>query len=150
MSSRLTTQRDQQFLGMLAGYRCSGGLNRARDVSRWLEDSNRHRPGTLARWVAHNEVIHLDWQMHTWLPMFQFDTEALVPRVTVGLVLLELQSTFDNWQMAQWFATTNTALEGRSPAEMLGTDPARVVDVARRVGPRPLPHAETKLAMSLR
>lgn len=130
-AAELQLVRDEQFLGMLAGFRRSGGLNRAQDVSNWLEDGAHHKPETLKRWMAHNEVIHFDWHLRTWLPMFQFDVAALAPRVAVGLVLIELHDAFDNWAVAQWFAQPNSVLEGRNPAEVLGAEPGLVIEAAR-------------------
>lgn len=131
--------RDASFIGMLTSFRRSGGLDRAHNVSQWLECSRHHKPGTLARWMAHDEVIHFEWAGCTWLPMFQFDIPAMTPRVAVGLVLIELDRAFDNWGMAQWFAMPNSTLQGGSPAEVLGSNPAQVLEAARmercRVGP---------------
>lgn len=124
--------RDRQFLFMLAGFRRSGGLSRAHDVSSWLERGDRQHGGTLESWVAHNEVIHFDWQHQNWLPMFQFDMVATAPHVAVGLVLIEFNGVFSNWEIAQWFANPNSALDGRNPAGVLGNDPSLVIDAARR------------------
>lgn len=128
----LLMDRDELFLGLLAGFRRSGGLIRAHDVGGWLEGGAGHKAGTLGRWMAHNGVIHFDWQFWTWLPMFQFDTAAMAPRVAVGLALIELDGLFDNWGMAQWFASPNATLEGRNPAAAMSADPGLVIEAARR------------------
>ena len=124
--------RDVQFLSLLAGFRRSGGLDRAHDVAVWLEGSTGPKVGTLAKWMANNDVIHFDWQLRTWLPKFQFDMATRAPHVAVGLVLIELESRFEHRDVAQWFASPSAALDGRIPAEVLSTDPALVVDAARQ------------------
>ena len=132
--------RDLQFLSMLAAFRSSGGIDRAAQVEKWLEAnasanvgaSVGANTGALARWMAHKDVIHFDWQLHTWLPMFQFAVATRVPLVAVGLVLIEFDGRFDHWDIARWFARPSPALGGRTPAEVLTSDPALVIDAARQ------------------
>lgn len=124
--------RDVQFLSLLAGFRRSGGLDRAHDVGIWLEGHTGPKVGTLARWMANNDVIHFDWQLQTWLPMFQFDATTRAPHVAVGLVLIEFESRFEHRDVAQWFATPSSALGGGIPAAVLSADPALVIDAARQ------------------
>ena len=124
--------RDVQFLNMLVAFRRSGGLDRATHVDKWLEANAGAKVGTLARWMAHKEVIHFEWKLQTWLPMFQFGMATRVPLVAVGLVLIEFDGSFDHWDIAQWFARSSPALGGRKPAEVLSSDPAVVIDAARQ------------------
>jgi hypothetical protein len=141
---------DEQFLELLGGFRRSGGVNCAHDVGHWLEDGTRHQPGTLSRWMAHDEVIHFEWQTRHWLPMFQFDFTAKAPRVAIGLVLIEWGGAFDPWRMARWFASAHPALEGRNPAEVLCADPGLVIDLARHDGPCASPQPCARPALGLR
>lgn len=95
-------------------------------------DGNRyHAVGTLERWRAHDDVIHFEWQQQVWLPIFQFYLTAMSPRVAVGLVLIEFAGVLPNWEIAQWFATPNSALDGNRPAEILGANPGLVIEAAR-------------------
>ncbi len=126
-----SVDRDVQFLSMLAAFRSSGGIDRAAQVEKWLNANAGAKLSALARWMAHKDVIHFDWQRQTWLPMFQFGVATRAPLVAVGLVLIEFDGSFDHWDIAQWFARPSPALGGRKPAEVLSCDPAMVIDAAR-------------------
>jgi hypothetical protein len=124
--------RDEQFVQMLDDYRGSGGLSRSGDISGLLEGAGRQTVGTVGRWMANKAVIHFEWQCLTWLPRFQFDMVARMPRAAVALVVAELGDSLDNWGMALWFAKPSSVLKGRVPADALPADPALVIEAARR------------------
>ena len=96
-------QLDEQFIGMLNGYRGSGGLARPPEV---LALFNRWRgadAATLERCIVDREVICFEWQSQPWIPMFQFDRLCLGPNVKPTLVfgryaLIERV----RWQPATW------------------------------------------------
>jgi hypothetical protein len=46
-------------------------------------------------------------------------------------VAAELACAFDGWALAQWFATPNSWLAGRTPVEAIGDYPADVFHAAR-------------------
>jgi hypothetical protein len=46
-------------------------------------------------------------------------------------MLAELASAFDGWPLATWFAQHNAWLNDRSPVDLLDSDLADVLDIAR-------------------
>jgi hypothetical protein len=122
---------DHQFVAMLDSYRDSGGLARLQEVGALF----KHRCGCdltlLASWIANKKVICFEWQSEMWLPLFQFNRFDMTLQPGLSLILAELSSDFDAWQLAHWFAQPNPWLGNRSPAAMLGPDQAAVLDASR-------------------
>lgn len=111
-------------------FRPSGGIARGDDLSRLLED---HRCGdfiSLARFIAHHEIFAFQWRDSFWIPMFQFDLQDLSIRTEPRRVLAELESVFDGWSMAVWFAQPNSWLHGHRPVDLLQTDLDGVLQAA--------------------
>ncbi len=111
-------------------FRPSGGIARGDDLSRLLED---HRCGdfiSLARFIAQHEIFAFQWRDSFWIPMFQFDLQDLSIRTEPRRVLAELESVFDGWAMAVWFAQPNSWLHGHRPVDLLGTDLDSVLQAA--------------------
>lgn len=122
---------DQQFIAMLDSYRDSGGLARAQELVQVF----KHRCGCditpLASWIAGKKVICFEWQSETWLPLFQFNPLDMTLKPGLSLVLAELGSDDDAWEVANWFAQPNAWLGRCSPAATLALDPAAVLSAWR-------------------
>lgn len=123
---------DASFVALLDGYRHSGGLARAGEVSRMLDGPSGPGTASLARWLAQRCVISFEWQAQTWLPRFQFLPAGPLPAEAVAAVLLELNPVFDSWEVAQWFAQPHSALGELLPVDVLDADPGAVLHAARR------------------
>jgi len=115
---------------MLRGFRPGGGLARSGELTSILAGRSAHI-GTLARWIVQGEVIHLDWQHDTWLPVFQFGRPEFAPSAAVKRVLDEFRGVLDPWDSAYWFASPSAALGGRTPAQALEADAELVFEAAR-------------------
>ncbi len=122
---------DQQFIALLDSYRDSGGLARAQELVQVF----KHRCGCditpLASWIAKRKVICFEWQSQTWLPLFQFNPLDMTLKPGLSLILAELSSNDDAWDVANWFAQPNAWLGQCSPAASLGLDPAAVLSAWR-------------------
>ncbi len=116
---------------MLQSFRRSGGLSRAHCVTNLLAGRRGQHVDTLATWIVQSEVVHFEWAQETWLPMFQFDRASMEPSISLSRVLRELSGVFDPWETAQWFARPSLAIEGRTPADALKSDPDAVLQAAR-------------------
>ncbi len=116
---------------MLQSFKRSGGLSQAQDVADLMASRHGQDVGTLAKWIVKGDLVHFDWRHETWLPMFQFDLSTMTPSTNVGRVLREFAGVLDAWEIAHWFARPCVALEGRTPAESLATDPDGVLQAAR-------------------
>lgn len=122
---------DDEFLAMLAAYRCHGGLARAEEFLALLHGDGATGLSTLARWIARRSVISFEWQAQIWLPLFQFTRPEMRPCPAVGPVLAELAPVYEPWELAHWFARDNVWLDGRAPVDALAHTPAAVLEAAR-------------------
>lgn len=120
--------RDRAFFLLSTGYRTFGGLARGTELAdRWPNGGL----SWLARRIASREVISFEWRGDLWLPLFQF--AALEPKVALAArtLITELAPVLDDWELAQWFTSTNAWLDNLSPLEMIRDDFERVQCAAR-------------------
>ena len=96
-----------------------------------LRSVSKRPASLLARWIEHRQVVHFRWRSETWLPLFQFDPLRLEVRAPVASVLGELAGVFDDLELAEWFASSNSWLQGAVPASAIARQPRAVIDAAR-------------------
>lgn len=121
---------DHQFIAMLDAYRYSGGLAPAQEVVALFRRHSDDGPATLTRLIVDQSVICFGWQSTVWLPLFQFNPPDMSTLPGLGQVLTALNSNFDTWHVANWFAQPNSWLDGATPTDMLGRDPKAVINAA--------------------
>jgi len=125
------TTRDEQFLNMLGGFRLTGGLIRGLDLTLLLSKRSGMDVGRLTGWIVEGEVVHIDWQHETWLPMFQFCAPDMALHAGVQPVLKEFCGVLDPWETAQWFALESPSLGSRTPADAMALHQDQVLHAAR-------------------
>lgn len=76
-------------------------------------------------------VISLEWQVDTWLPLFQFDASDMAPRPGLAQVVAEFAGVLDGWEQAEWFVRPNSALAERVPAACMIAELPAVLGAAR-------------------
>jgi hypothetical protein len=65
-------------------------------------------------------------------PAFQFDTRGGIrPEVAGLLKVLPDEDDRGGWQRAFWLYSPHALLEGRTPADVFGHEPQRVIQVAK-------------------
>ena len=121
----------QQYHALSQGYASSGGIAGCDEMVGLLRCRFDQPISVLARWIVGRAVVHFEWRATTMLPIFQFDIANMTIRPQVSDVLRELRDTFDDREVALWFAQPNAWLDGRAPVDVLRTDPASVLDTAR-------------------
>ncbi len=124
-------ERDRCFVALLRDLRETGGLMRGDEVAGLMLQRGAGDVARLARWVVTRQVLSLDWRGDWWIPMFQFNLADMRLKNETGEVAGELAPAFDNWALAQWFATPNAWLHDRMPASVLGDDFDGVLQAAR-------------------
>ncbi len=122
---------DRQHEVMRAVFTCTGGCATEVAVARQLGRRSTRLPSTLMTWIADRTIVSFPWRSHTYVPLFQFCPDDMSPRREVTEVVRELADVFDDWEMAFWFAQSNSWLEGLAPAEIIVHDPAAVHAAAR-------------------
>jgi hypothetical protein len=124
------TATERDFSALRQAFRPSGGIARGDDLARLLED---HRCGdfvSLARFIAQHEIFAFQWRDSFWIPMFQFSLRDLSIREGPHRVLAELETVFDGWGMAVWFAQRNSWLHEQRPVDLLESDLDSVLQAA--------------------
>lgn len=132
LNLRLTRERqvDHQFMTMLNAFRANGGLARAQEVFMVYKSNYSGEAATLARWIVKREVISFDWESKIWIPLFQFDRTHMQRLEGLDAVLTVLNPVLSPWELALWFAQPSPWLLGRTPADVLATEPKAVLEAA--------------------
>ena len=131
IASGAAVPRLMQLSRIQSGLHSTGGLLREDAVADALFCSASDAHWLLNRWIPGRRVLALTWLGRRLLPAFQFDFGAASVRTPTSQVLSEFETVFDDWECAQWFATSNLWLGGRPPAEMVLDDPLAVLGAAR-------------------
>lgn len=122
---------DRGFAAMRAAFRATGGLARADDLARLLDD---HRQGVfpnLAALIDSGDVSGFEWRDALWVPMFQFELRDLSIKQRSRQVLAELPVSYDGWAIAAWFVRPNSWLNERRPVDLLDSNLPALLDAAR-------------------
>jgi hypothetical protein len=122
---------DRQFLAMEQAYRGVGGVLSGDQLATLVCRRSQQPVSTVARWIVTRQIVCFEWQSITLIPMFQFDLSTVALRAPVREVIRELTGTFDDWEMAWWFASPNERLEGASPIQVIEQDEQAIVAAAR-------------------
>lgn len=109
----------------------AGGLVSGDQLTLLLRRRTSQPISMLARWIVDRRAVSFAWQGDHLLPMFQFDQADLTVRRPVSAVLDEFDGTFDDWELATWFALPNAWLGDEAPVDMLERDAQAVLDAAR-------------------
>jgi hypothetical protein len=122
---------DRQYLLMQRAFRNTGGLATGDEVALLLRRRSAQPISQLARWIVTRLVVSIERRGQTFLPLFQFNLSDMALRCEVLQLVRELSGTLDDWDVALWFALPNPSLNGRAPVEMIGSDPAVLLNTAR-------------------
>ena len=128
------SSKDFDFVMMLDAYRDGGCLVRADELLSLFKRNGGPDVAGLARWIVERKIICFDWQAQTWLPLFQFRRLEVMPDPRPDPVLVELNPSFDQWEVATWLARPNPSLSHRAPVQTLDLDYQAVLDAARADG----------------
>lgn len=123
-------QIDRQFMGMLDSYRVTNGMARAQEVFTMYKAHHGNSAATLARWIVKREIVSFNWHYKVWVPLFQFDRSDMSILLGMNFVLSVLNPIYDAWEVAIWFAQPHHFLHGKTPADVLSTDPHSVLSAA--------------------
>jgi len=130
-ASMRSTDADPRANKVLHVYGRTGGLAGGDELTLLLRRRTSQPISMLARWIVERRVVSFGWQGEYLVPMFQFDRTDMGVRHSVSAVLDELDGTFDDWELASWFALPNTWLGDDTPVDVLRRDPHAVVQAAR-------------------
>ena len=121
----------QQTEELIQSYRRSGGLIEANALALRLRECCDQPISRLARWIVERDIVVLAGHGALLVPLFQFDLISGEVLDVVQRTLDELDGAFDNREIAHWFVQPNCWLDDRWPLDLIGNDPAAVVEAAR-------------------
>ena len=125
------TDADARASEVLHAFQRTGGLASGNELTLMLRRRTSQPISMLARWIVERRVVSFGWQGEYRLPMFQFDRADMTVRRHVSAVLDEFDGTFDDWDLATWFALPNAWLGDDAPVDVLPLDPHGVLQAAR-------------------
>lgn len=100
------------------------------EVAELSGSTARNTSALASRWKAEGKVFSVSVGRADRFAVFQFGDDGK-PLPAVGEVVRILEGR-SGWTLALWFAAPSGWLDGRRPADVLATDPAAVVEAARR------------------
>lgn len=115
----------------LQGFEASGGLVPAELLCGLMRPGVPQPISQLARWIVGRQVLSLNLAGQICLPLCQFLPGLGGLQPGLAPVLAELVPVFDELELAAWFATPNSGLNGHTPADRLAADPVAVHAAAR-------------------
>jgi len=119
------------FRAMLDAYIAHGGLMTCEGLSGRLRGVDSQPLSRIARWIVARDIVTLEWEGVRLVPRFQFSPRDWSVRAGVTRVLIELRDTFDDGELAAWFATPNSWLAFRTPVQCVGEDDDELLQAAR-------------------
>lgn len=115
------------FIALLEAFRATGGTAPGEFVGRLLEEHQVGNAVSLTKLISTGQAFGFKWRDSLWMPMFQFDANDLVLKVSAQRVRAGLPSLWSGWNVATWFATPNVRLGGHTPANALDSDVEAVI-----------------------
>jgi hypothetical protein len=125
------TDVDARAGEVLRAFGRTGGIVSGDELTFLLRTRTSQPISMLARWIVERRVVSFGWHGEYLVPMFQFDRADMTVRRPVSAILDELDGTFDDWDLATWFALPNTWLDDEAPVDVLSRDPHATLQAAR-------------------
>ena len=116
---------------VLHAFRRTGGLVSGEELAFLLRGRTSQPISMLARWIVERRVVSFERHGEHLLPMFQFGRADMTVHRHVSTILDEFRGTFDDWDLATWFALPNARLGDDAPVDVLPLDPDAVLHAAR-------------------
>lgn len=104
------------------------GALSAPQVADEVGNTATNRSALASRWTNEKKIFGVRFQNQTLYPRFQFkDGDRLA---AIADILKEMPSSFTGWDLAFFFTSPNTYLDGKLPVDILKSKPERVVSLA--------------------
>jgi hypothetical protein len=116
---------------MRSAFSATGGIVSSDALCTLLQRHTDQPISRLARWIVDGQIVTFEADSQRWMPMFQFDICDMSVLDGVQRSILELRDVFDEFEIAEWFAMSNTWLSGRTPSDVVKQEKDAVVQAAR-------------------
>ncbi len=87
----------------------------------------KNRSAIASRWTAEKKIFSIRYENKTLYPKFQFKDGNPIP--AIARVLELFPDHFTGWDIAFFFTSPNSYLDGRKPVDLLKADPEKVVSL---------------------
>jgi len=87
----------------------------------------KNRSAIASRWAVEKKIFSIRYENKTLYPKFQFRDGSPIPAITRVLELFP--DHFTGWDVAFFFTSPNSYLDGRKPVDLLKSDPEKVVSL---------------------
>jgi hypothetical protein len=87
----------------------------------------KNRSAIASRWATEKKIFSIRFENKTLYPRFQFRDGSPIP--AIARVLDLFPDHFTGWDIAFFFTSPNSYLDGKKPVDLLKTDPERVVSL---------------------
>ncbi len=123
--------REDVGLRLIQRYRQLGAVLTCDDMIGAMREYLDQPISRLARKIVERRIVSIPWKSRTYLPAFQFEQASCDVLQTVEVILEELTPAFDDYALADWFATSNGWLHCRIPSSLVAKEPGAVLQAAR-------------------
>jgi hypothetical protein len=120
---------DAELAHLFDTYRLGEGIVDSEGLSRRIDQAARHLESR-ADPLDPGPSVSFFWRGVQWWPLFQFDGNMKV-RLEIACVVREFKDIVSDWEIALWFVTPNTWLDGRLPISRVLKDNKAVLQAAR-------------------
>jgi len=126
---------ERSFRALRSAYQSTGGLARANDLSRILDEwMSGSAKASLIDLITSSDIFSLEWRSAQWIPMMQFHLDDMSLNPVVRQVRKELGDVLDGWELASWFVSRNDKLDERRPLDLMASELPAVLWAARSKG----------------
>ena len=102
----------------------------AAEIGRKLDPDAANPHAAVSRWLQNKQVFAIDHRGKKMYPAYLFgETWRPIPEVKTALSIL---ADYSPLRLASWFESTNAALQGKRPREVLKRDAKAVIKAAER------------------
>ena len=130
-SSSAAPPSDELVRRLMNVYRRRGGLVTGDEMALAMRGHYDQPVSQLAHRIVERRLLSFAWHAQTYIPTFQFGRHPVSVLNGVVAVLDELAPAFDEYALAEWFATPNSWLQFRVPSVLVAEEPMLVLQAAR-------------------
>ncbi len=96
------------------------------DIHRLNGSTATNQSALASGWRKKKKIFSVDHKGKIYYPKFQFDDHGK-PRKVIAEIIKIFDEDQPGWQLALWFTTSNTVLDGKKPIELIESNPQHLV-----------------------
>jgi hypothetical protein len=109
-------------------FMCDVGALTSQEIATLSQSQAKNKAAYAHRLKAENKVFAVEFQGEQRYAAFQFDMETGKPKPIIKDILELVKDEWSGWQLALWFISANGYLDGKTPLEVMDTEPGTVLD----------------------